>query len=564
MMSEDEQLLGQYTRDRSEAAFGEIVRRHIDLVFSAALRVVGGDSHLAQDVTQIVFTDLARKAWGLPAGVVLPGWLHRHTCFTAAKAVRTERRRQAREKTAMEMNTLDDHTGPDWESLAPHLDEGLNELSAADRDAIVLRFLRQQDFRSVGAALGVSEDTAQKRVSRALEKLRGVLSRRGIALSSAAIGSLMAAEAVKAAPIGLAVSVTTTSLAAATTAGTGISLALMKVMAMTKLQITLAGAVLVAAVATPLVLQQQTLNRMRTETAQLRQENESLQSQSVQIAALIAENQRLSNQVAQVAVAATPRPEATSEVLRLRNQVTRLQTDAQTKPKSSNSMADMLKSPEMKEMMKSTFALMTEKTYAKFFATANLSAEQTTALKDLLVNRDLAGMDAGLSAMSGENDPAKRQEQAEQVKNATAAIDEQIKQLLGPETYTRFQDYDKTQSERVTIASFKDGSPAGETLNATQEEQLVAAMKEERENFKFAIDMKAQGRATGDYASAFTPEKMQQYSQELDRLNQRYLARAKDILSPEQLDAFGKFLTKQQQAGFASMQMGAKLLSPPK
>jgi RNA polymerase sigma factor (sigma-70 family) len=560
-MSEDEQLLGQYTRDRSEAAFGEIVRRHIDLVFSAALRVVGGDSHLAQDVTQIVFTDLARKAWGLPAGVVLPGWLHRHTCFTAAKAVRTERRRQAREKTAMEMNTLDDHTGPDWESLAPHLDEGLNELSAADRDAIVLRFLRQQDFRSVGAALGVSEDTAQKRVSRALEKLRGVLSRRGIALSAAAIGSLMAAEAVKAAPVGLAVSVTTTSLAAATTAGTGISLALMKVMAMTKLQMTIAGVVLVAAVTTPLVLQQQTLNRMRDETAQLRQENESLQSQSAQLAALITDNQRLSNQVAQVAVAAKPRPEQTGELLRLRNQVTRLQTDAKANPKSSNSMADMLKSPEMKEMMKSTFALMTEKTYAKFFTTANLSPEQTTALKDLLVNRQLAGLDAGVSMMAGENDPAKRQEQAEQVKNTTAAVDEQIKQLLGPEAYARFQDYDKTQPERMTIGSFKDESPAG-TLSSTQEEQLVAAMKEERENFKFAIDMKAQASATGDYAAVFTPEKMQQYGQELDRLNQRYLARAKDVLSPEQLDAFGKFLTKQQQAGLASMQMSVKLLSP--
>jgi RNA polymerase sigma factor (sigma-70 family) len=560
-MSEDEQLLGQYTRDRSEAAFGELVRRHIDLVFSAALRVVGGDSHLAQDVTQIVFTDLARKAWGLPAGVVLPGWLHRHTCFTAAKAVRTERRRQAREKTAMEMNTLDDHTGPDWESLAPHLDEGLNELSAADRDAIVLRFLRQQDFRSVGAALGVSEDTAQKRVSRALEKLRGVLSRRGIALSAAAIGSLMAAEAVKAAPVGLAVSVTTTSLAAATTAGTGISLALMKVMAMTKLQMTIAGVVLVAAVTTPLVLQQQTLNRMRDETAQLRQENESLQSQSAQLAALITDNQRLSNQVAQVAVAAKPRPEQTGELLRLRNQVTRLQTDAKANPKSSNSMADMLKSPEMKEMMKSTFALMTEKTYAKFFTTANLSPEQTTALKDLLVNRQLAGLDAGVSMMAGENDPAKRQEQAEQVKNTTAAVDEQIKQLLGPEAYARFQDYDKTQPERMTIGSFKDESPAG-TLSSTQEEQLVAAMKEERENFKFAIDMKAQASATGDYAAVFTPEKMQQYGQELDRLNQRYLARAKDVLSPEQLDAFGKFLTKQQQAGLASMQMSVKLLSP--
>src|SRR5512143_2699753 len=166
-MNDDDQLLRQYTRERSETAFSELVTRHINLVYSAALRVVGGDSHLAQDVTQIVFTDLARKAWSIPRDMVVAGWLYRHACFTAAKAVRTERRRRVREQTAVEMSTLDGHTELDWEALAPCLDEGLNQLSAADRDAIVLRFLKQQDLRAVGAALGISEDAAQKRVGRA-------------------------------------------------------------------------------------------------------------------------------------------------------------------------------------------------------------------------------------------------------------------------------------------------------------------------------------------------------------------------------------------------------------
>src|SRR5262249_52974216 len=97
-MMEDAQLLEQFRRDRSEAAFGELVTRHIDLVYSAALRKVNGDSHLAQDVTQMVFADLARKAGSLPRGVVLAGWLYRHSCYTAAKAVRSERRRRAREQ----------------------------------------------------------------------------------------------------------------------------------------------------------------------------------------------------------------------------------------------------------------------------------------------------------------------------------------------------------------------------------------------------------------------------------------------------------------------------------
>src|SRR5437016_9111130 len=207
-MTDDGQLLQQYAGERSESAFGELVTRHIDLVYSVALRVAGGDRPLAEDVTQVVFMDLARKARGLPRDVLLAGWLYRHACYTAAKAVRTERRRKTREQTALAMRALDDNTEPPWERIALHLDEGLNQLSASDRDAIVLRFLKRQDLRAVGAALGISEDAAQKRVSRALEKLRSILDRRGVALTATALASVLAAEAVTAAPAGLAVSAT--------------------------------------------------------------------------------------------------------------------------------------------------------------------------------------------------------------------------------------------------------------------------------------------------------------------------------------------------------------------
>ena len=107
-----------------------------DLDYSAALRVVNGDSHLAQDVTQMVFIELAREAGSLPDDVALPGWLHRHTCYTATKVVRAEQRRQSREQTAMEMRALDDNSRPEWEQVAPYLDESLNQLNPADRDAL--------------------------------------------------------------------------------------------------------------------------------------------------------------------------------------------------------------------------------------------------------------------------------------------------------------------------------------------------------------------------------------------------------------------------------------------
>jgi RNA polymerase sigma factor (sigma-70 family) len=156
-MTEDKALLREYADERSERAFSELVRRYIDLVFSAALRVVNGDTQLAKDVTQVVFIDLARKAPTLPTGVVLAGWLHRHTCFRAATAVRTEQRRRAREETAMKIRAFEGDTESSWEQIAPYLDEALNQLHSSDRDALVLRFLKRKDLRTVGAALGISE-----------------------------------------------------------------------------------------------------------------------------------------------------------------------------------------------------------------------------------------------------------------------------------------------------------------------------------------------------------------------------------------------------------------------
>jgi RNA polymerase sigma factor (sigma-70 family) len=211
-MKEIEQLLRSYAEQGSEIAFRELVSRYIDLVYSVACRKVEGDEHLAKDVVQQVFTDLAGKAGSLPKDVMLGGWLHRHTCFVAATTMRTERRRQVREKQAMEMNSL--HNDPDagWKDLAPVLDDAINELGEADRDAIMLRFYERQDLKTVGAKLGVSDDAAQKRVGRALEKLRELLLSRGVALTGAALGVALSERAVKAAPTGLGASVATPAL----------------------------------------------------------------------------------------------------------------------------------------------------------------------------------------------------------------------------------------------------------------------------------------------------------------------------------------------------------------
>jgi RNA polymerase sigma factor (sigma-70 family) len=323
-MVEDQQLLREYAVGGSEAAFGELVARYINLVYSAALRRAGGDTHLAQDVAQLVFTDLARKACSLPKSVVLAGWLHRATYYAAAQLLRTERRRQAREQEAVAMNALTSEPAPDWEQIRPLLDEALDRLDQADRDALLLRFFEQRSLAEVGHALGSNEDAARKRVTRALEKLRGHLVRRGVTTPAAALSTVISVHAVQTAPAGLAAALTTTSLAGAA-AGTGATLTVVKLMAMTKLKFGLVCALVVAGVATPLVIQHHA-------NVTLREENQSLRQQTEQLAPLAAENERLSNLVSRSNSSSSLPDGQLSELLRLRGELTRLRAAGRQQP----------------------------------------------------------------------------------------------------------------------------------------------------------------------------------------------------------------------------------------
>lgn len=216
-------LLRRYAERGDEGAFRELVERYIDLVYSTAVRRVGGDADLGRDVAQTVFSDLARKAGALKNVEALGGWLHRHTGFVASTFIRRERSRRAREQEAAQMNAESSETV--WLELAPVLDETIDGLEAEDRKAIMLRFFEHQDLRSVGAALGVSEDAAQKRVSRAVEKLRALLTSRGVTLSAVLLAGLLAGRAVTGAPAGMAAALSKTALAAVSGAGAAVTVA---------------------------------------------------------------------------------------------------------------------------------------------------------------------------------------------------------------------------------------------------------------------------------------------------------------------------------------------------
>jgi len=270
-MTDTHELLANFVRNGSESAFRELVTRYLDLVHSTAVRLVDGDTHRAEDVSQIVFADLARMASKLSETTTLGGWLHRHTCFVARTVMRGERRRQARERQAVEMNALNDQTESVLAQIAPILDEAIQELGPDDRDAILLRFFERRNLRSVGEALGTTENVARKRVSRALQELEMLLRRRGVTLSAAALASSLAAGAVTAAPAGLALSIAGTVLAGAGAAG-GTGLTSAKVAVIAKLKIGIVGAMVVVGVVTAIFLQNQSKPRLREESRLVRQQ----------------------------------------------------------------------------------------------------------------------------------------------------------------------------------------------------------------------------------------------------------------------------------------------------
>ena len=307
-MIDDGTLLRRYVIERSEEAFAELVRRHLDLVYSAALRDLGGDVHRAKDVSQCVFTALAKKAASLCDRKTVAGWLHISAHHASAELMRLEERRQKREEEAHQMHNQEVAATPepDWDQLRPVLNEVIEELGASDRDAVLLRFFEQLSFAEIGPMLRLNEDAVQKRVGRALAKIRSRLAARGIMSSSAALGMLLETQTVVAAPPGLAASIVSATAGGIATCG---PLAAATLMTMNTVKIGIAAAVVIAS-ATGIVWQHQSSARLRDEIATLR-------AQQSEAATIRIDNNRL----------ATARDVADTEVMRLQSEMTRLRSE---------------------------------------------------------------------------------------------------------------------------------------------------------------------------------------------------------------------------------------------
>ena len=253
MNGNDIELLRRYVFGRSEVAFADLVRQHIALVYSAALRQTNGDAPQAEDVTQVVFTDLARKAARLTRHTSLAGWLYTSTRYAAAALRRAEQRRSAREQEAHAMNQLLQSAGndPAWEQLRPVLDEAMHDLKADDREAVLLRYFERLPLAVVGARLEVTENTARMRVDRALDKLRGALVKRGVTSTAGALAVILTGQAAGAVSAALAAAVSSNAVRTAGAASV-LSVLLARFLISAKLKLV-AGTSLLVAIAIPVV-----------------------------------------------------------------------------------------------------------------------------------------------------------------------------------------------------------------------------------------------------------------------------------------------------------------------
>ncbi len=253
MMNDDRALVQAYARSGSEEAFAALVTRHVNLVYSVALRQVR-DPHLAEEITQTVFILLARKASSLGSQTVVSGWLCQTARYVSARALTMQRRRLEREQEAFMQSPSSDPSHPavstdeDWKQIEPLLDDAMSRLPEADHNAVVLRFLEGRSYRDVSAQLGITEAAAKMRVNRAIGKLRSLLARRGVALPVASIAAAVSAHSVQAAPAGLAVSASLAlagGTAVSPTTSTLLNLTL-KFMAWTKLKTALVTGIAIA------------------------------------------------------------------------------------------------------------------------------------------------------------------------------------------------------------------------------------------------------------------------------------------------------------------------------
>lgn len=403
-MRSDAELLSHYSKLGDQAAFAELVHRHLPLVYRAALRQLNGDTHRAMDVAQQVFLAVARQSRALVRHPNLTAWLYSATHRITCQAIRTEMRRTEREKAWAQANSVPEPTPPvPWSAITPVLDDAVRALGRLDRDAILLRFFNDRSFAEVGSALHLSEDAARMRVNRALGRLREELATRGIAVATGPLAAMLTDDAVLGAPSGLAGSIATTAETVTPAAFSTSSL----VVLMSAPKLVPAMLALLAAIALGLATQQWSTARITA--AELEQEQTAVAQLRAELNAWEQKGQAPSV-AGTIPQPAAPRPSLDDYF-------------EQQKAKGDRFLAAH---PEVRSALAQFQRAKIRGKYLSFYRERNLSHTQIIAFEDALIGTsgvirdDVGTLTVGTELKSDE-------------------MNTRLREILGDESFARFQ-----------------------------------------------------------------------------------------------------------------------------
>jgi RNA polymerase sigma factor (sigma-70 family) len=514
LASDDTELLREYALRNSETAFATLVSRHLDMVYATALRHVG-NHHQAQEIAQAVFIILARKARSLGPKTVLAGWLFQTARLTAKNHMRAEIRRARREQEAFIQSNPSDDSSEAWRQIIPLLNELVGSLREKERNAIVLHFLEGKEYKEVAAAMGGSEAAAQMRVSRALEKLRGMFAKRGVAVTAVALGGMISACGTQAAPIGMAAKVAATAAQGASLTASTLSLVkgTMNVMAWTKARLAV-GAGVVALLAVQYHENSVQARNLAAVQGSLSAAKSEFEEQEARITEL--------NQ--ETAAILETRNSQQEELKRLRAGRT-AERPTPTTSAAVTLLSANLQDPAAREVLRQGLVSAARFRLAPLLEALKLESADSDKLIQLDADWGLKNLETVAAAVEGRmTADAAAQSEVEAGRDRT----NQIRLLLGDAGLAKFEECQQTFPARALVQQF-DKQLGAFPLNAVQRSALSQLI--------LAEPLDVTSGLAGDLtvrSLVFPEELRRQFNQEVD-LNARLLQQAGAFLTPEQI-----------------------------
>ena len=436
----------------------------------------------------------------------------------------------------------------EWSHIEPLLDEAVDSLEEPDRTAILLRYFENKSLQEVGAALGASEDAAQKRVSRAVEQLREFFSKRKVAIGAVALTALLSANAIQAVPTALSTIVVSGAVASSALSTVTTKIAI----AMTTTQKIIIAGLLGAALAGGAY--------EGIQASRLRQQVQTLQQQQQQTDAMKRERDQANAKLAQVTEENAALKSRPTDVLKLRGQVGQLKRE-KADLGSKSALSKMTANPEARKMMREQQKMGMAIFYMDFAKQANLTPDVKGKLNDLLADHVMTDVDNITTALR--DTPAKEQ-MAQTFAAEDAALQQQVSALLGADGLAQFNDYTKNLAATLTADQFKDeltGTDAEKTAKAQQLTQLMQTeMASARANANLPADY--QVIPILNLPNIASQEQGDQSINLLQGIYQNVTAQSSSFLSPDEVTAFKKFTTTAVNNNRMALTMNRSLMAP--